>query len=116
MNEQPIIIAGTTDNETRFVHYWTEHERIAGRDVTFCRASLLDGNAYAPDLIRIARGCPPAWIDRILADFAVFRFGGEIEPTHTVIWTYGEPTFTTIAQPAADEELALFELPESSVS
>lgn len=94
--DDPIILSGTTETGTRYVQFWTETEKIAGREVAFCRASMHDGDAYAPDLLRIAHGCPPEWVERILALFPGFFTGGDIRPTHTVTWAFGTPTFHPI--------------------
>ena len=110
MNDEPIILAGTTDNGTRYVQFWTETEKIAGREVAFCRADMNQGDAYAPQLLSIKHGCPSEWIDRVLAEFDTFRAGGEVSPTHTVTWQHSVPTFHPIA--AARDEGILFELEE----
>lgn len=109
MNDEPIILAGTTETGTRYVQFWTEREKIAGREVAFCRADMNQGDAYAPQLLSIKHGCPPEWIDRVLAEFAIFRTGGDVAPTHTVAWLHSVPTFHPIAPVPAE---SLFELDE----
>lgn len=113
--EQPIILAGVTDSGTRYVQFWTESEKIAGRDVAFCRAEMLDGDAYAPNWLTIKRGCPPAWAEHVLALFPVFFAGGDVQPTHTVTWLHSVPTFHPITPAPAGG--GLFDLldPEEQV-
>jgi hypothetical protein len=98
--DQPIILSGTTDSGTRYVQFWTEKEKIAGREVAFCRAEMNDGESYAPHRLVITRACPLLWVEKVLAVFPVFLNGAEIPATHTVTWLFSVPTFTPIERPA----------------
>lgn len=92
----PIVLAGTTDTGRRYVQYWTEHDKIAGQDVTRELAEMNDGSEFAPNRLAIRFGCPDEWIPQILTAFDVFRSGGEVTPTHTVYWEFSRATFTPI--------------------
>lgn len=109
---QPIILSGTTETGRRYVQFWTESEKIAGREVAFCRAEMNDGKEYAPNWLEIKRECPPAWVERVLALFPAFYTGGEIPATHTVTWHFGIPTFTPIRETTPSG--ALFDLLEET--
>ncbi|GAA1915062.1 hypothetical protein GCM10009775_04370 [Microbacterium aoyamense] len=109
----PIVLAGTTDSGRRYVQFWTEGERIAGRDVAFCLAEMNLAPEYAPPFLEIQQSCPPDTVDQVLAAFAMFRFGGDVEPTHTVEWAFGKPTFTPI--PTPEPEPGLLALLEETV-
>lgn len=107
----PIIISGTTGGGTRFVQYWAERAKIHGQQLgPICQASMHDGQNYAPRLLDIAQGIEPEWIDRVLADFEVFRRGGQVAPTHTVVWNFGSAIFTPV-EPAPPAELEQLEVP-----
>lgn len=110
VDESPIILSGTTDSGTRYVQFWTDKEKIAGREVAFCRAEMNDGEAFAPHRLVITRACPLRWIERVLELFPDFLAGGEIPATHTVTWQYSVPTFTPIEHPVEGgllDELAI---------
>lgn len=110
--DAPIILSGVTGSGTRYVQFWTETEKIAGREVAFCRAEMNDGPEIAPHRLVITRECPPLWIERVLALFPGFYTGGDIIPTHTVTWTFSVPTFTPI--PTAEPSGSLLDLLEET--
>lgn len=109
----PIIIAGTTATPKRYVQFWSEHEKVAGREVTVCLAEMNDGKEFAPDRLAIRAGCPDEWLPSIWAAFESFRQGGVVTPTHTVEWTFGKATFTSltpIPERIEHDDAPLFEL------
>ena len=92
----PIILSGTTGTGTRYVQFWTEHAKVAGQTVPFEYAEMNDGEEFAPVRLSIKHGCPDEWVLVVLATFETFRAGGDIPATHTVLWTFGKPTFTPV--------------------
>lgn len=100
--QEPIVLSGTTDNGTRYVQFWTDSEKILGREVAFCHAEMNDGKGYSAHWLLIKRDCPAAWVDRVLTLFPVFYAGGDIPATHTVTWHHSVPTFHPIEPAPVD--------------
>jgi hypothetical protein len=102
----PIVISGTTGElgERRYCQFWGP-VRIAGLERDECLASMANSEGLA-----INRECPQAWLADIWSAFTLILAGGLPEATHTVVWTFGRPTFTLIPNPVAADAAALFEL------
>lgn len=107
----PIIIAGITGAETttprRYVQFWGL-AKVAGIQSMECLAEAADPDVTS---LYIRNLCPPDWFPTIFAAFKKTMAGQPVEPTHTVAWGYGGPTFTPISP--ADIPAPLFELETS---
>ncbi len=105
----PIIISGTTGelSERRWTQYWGP-VKIAGQERDECLASMANNEGLV-----INRECPQAWLADVWAAFTLILAGGVPKATHTVVWTFGRPTFTLIPNPVAADAAALFELDPS---
>lgn len=86
----PIIISGTTGSDRRFCQFWGPY-KIAGRSRDECLASM-----SSSDGLEVDSQCPPGWLTPVWEAYTLLVAGGIPVATHTVVWGFGRPTFSTI--------------------
>ncbi len=109
----PIVIAGTTDAGTRYAQVWDAEHRLAGVRDPRPHAMVQMSTGQGAAMLSIDQLCPTRWIDLALSMFDTFRRGDLPKSTHTVVWAFGRPEFTPIADEPEHGSEALFSLEES---
>lgn len=92
----PIVLTGETSSGNRFVQFWNDRAKIAGQTVTEMVVSMNSSIEFGRERFRIGPGCPDVWVDAAVAAFDEFRAGRIVRATHTVVWEFGNPVFTSV--------------------
>ena len=87
-----IVHAGTTDTGMRFCQFWGD-TKVAGMTAQVCFAAMGDRDDGVDFSVRSY--CPTDLIPEVLDAYRLFLDGGNLQRTHTVVWDFGTPTFTT---------------------